>query len=266
MLTMVWRHPAHAMRACGLAASRSCCACALAAARPCVSVRLGCVYVRACVCTPYIVLCSNAFAAQPCVLATAMSVMTAIELASRRRSHDNLLMGSFAPKRRRMQGLEKLEKHQAHEKRMEARDGVVEMSAEERHNEISRVISLTGRYTDIRWCMFRPGVGASTGYAFSLVMSVAGSHDAAKFGVTGNPGWRMRECVDHPRMTPHTELGRKFMFVLMYMNAPDAGEAEETLIAKMRAIRPNKICNIKDGKDGSSAKSKAWYFVCMLAA
>ncbi len=139
MLTMVWRHPAHAMRARGLAASRSCCACALAAARPCVSARLGCVYVRACVCVcaPYIVLCSNAFAAQPCVLAAAMSVMTAIELASRRRSHENLLMGSVAPKRRRMQALKKLEKHQAHEKRMEARDGVVEMSAEEQHNEIS---------------------------------------------------------------------------------------------------------------------------------
>ncbi len=225
-----------------------------------------CVCVCVCVCAPYIVLCSNAFAAQPCVLAAAMSVMTAIELASRRRSHENLLMGSVAPKRRRMQALEKLEKHQAHEKRMEARDGVVEMSAEEQHNEISRVISLTGRYTDIKWCMFRSGVGANTEYAFSLVMSVAGSHDAVKFGVTGNPGWRMHECVGHPRMTPHTELGWKCMFVLLYMNAPDAGEAEETLIAKMRAIRPNKIYNIKDGKDGFSAKSKARYFVYMLAA
>ena len=74
---------------------------------------------------------------------------------------------------------------------MEARDGVVEMSAEEQHNETSRVISPTGRYADIKWCMFRSGVGASTDYAFSLVMSVAGSHDAVKFGVTGNPGWRM---------------------------------------------------------------------------
>ena len=165
-----------------------------------------------------------------------------------------------------MQALEKLEKHQAHEKRMEARDGVVEMSAEEQHDEISRVISLTGRYTDIKWCMFRSGVGASTECAFSLVMSVAGSHDAVKFGVAGNPGWRMHECVDHPRMTPHTELGWKCMFVLLYMNAPDAGEAEETLIAKMRAIRPNKIYNIKDGKDGFSAKPKARYFVYMLAA